>query len=197
VDNNVILVDAADEVLGVEDKIKTHMVGALHRAFSVFIFDADDRLLLQKRASTKYHSRGLWSNTCCGHPRLGESIEYASRRRLNEEMGFDCAVQEILKFIYHAKLDNGLFEHEYDHVLVGRFDGNPIPNRDEVDDWKWIELTALEREMQKSPNTFTSWFGLALSELYLWLRSSSADSFTLSRTTEQVNRIAKGKEAKS
>lgn len=118
-----------DEVIGVGEKIHTHVIGALHRAFSVFIFNSTGQLLLQKRSNTKYHSRGLWSNTCCGHPRLGESIVEASRRRLIEEMGLDCAVRRLFEFIYFAKLENGLYEHEYDHVLMGNFDKSPTPTK--------------------------------------------------------------------
>src|SRR5437660_813812 len=129
---NVILVNEKDEMIGIEEKITAHSVGALHRAFSIFVFNSHGELLIQKRASTKYHSKGLWSNTCCGHPRLTESIEEASRRRLREEMGFDCDVKEVFNFIYRTNVDNNLIEHEYDHVLVGRFDGVPKPNRDEV-----------------------------------------------------------------
>lgn len=158
----VILVNDNDEVIGVGEKIETHSTGALHRAFSVFIFNSAGQLLLQKRASGKYHSRGLWSNTCCGHPRPGESTEEASRRRLGEEMGFDCEVREVFKFIYHAELDGGLSEHEYDHVFLGRFDGSPKPNPREVDDWKWIDLTALEPDVQENPDKYTYWFRILL-----------------------------------
>jgi isopentenyl-diphosphate delta-isomerase len=165
VKEELILVNQNDEAIGVEEKIKAHLIGALHRAFSVFIFNSAGQLLLQKRTSTKYHSKGLWSNTCCGHPRPGESIVGASQRRLGEEMGFNCEVREIFKFIYHVKLDDGLFEHEYDHVLVGRFDGNPKPNRDEVDGWKWVDLMTLKGEMQKQPDKYTYWFRISLDEL--------------------------------
>ena len=136
-EEQLVLVNENDQAIGVGEKIHTHVIGALHRAFSVFIFNSTGQLLLQKRSSTKYHSRGLWSNTCCGHPRPGESIVEASQRRLSEEMGFDCDVKEVFEFIYQAKLDNGLYEHEFDHVLVGRFNESPTPNPDEVEDWKW------------------------------------------------------------
>lgn len=161
----VILVNENDEVIGVEEKVKTHLSGALHRAFSVFVFNSAGQLLLQKRTDTKYHSRGLWSNTCCGHPRPGESTEEASRRRLSEEMGFDSEVREIFEFIYRAQLEDGLFEHEYDHVLVGNFNGIPTPNRDEVADWKWVDLTALKLDMEERPECYTYWFRVSLDEL--------------------------------
>jgi farnesyl-diphosphate farnesyltransferase len=158
----VILVNEKDEVIGVEEKIKTHMVGALHRAFSVFIFNSVGQLLLQKRTSTKYHSKGLWSNTCCGHPRLGESTEKASRRRLQEEMGFDCEVREVFQFLYSAKLKDGLIEHEYDHVFVGTFEGTPVPDENEVEDWKWVGLTSLKLDLEENSEGYTCWFRIAL-----------------------------------
>jgi farnesyl-diphosphate farnesyltransferase len=161
----VILVNEKDEVIGVEEKIKTHQLGALHRAFSIFIFNSMGQLLLQKRASTKYHSQGLWSNTCCGHPRLGESTEQASRRRLQEEMGFDCQVSEVFQFLYRAKLEGGLIEHEYDHVLVGSFNSDPSPSPNEVDNWKWINLEKLKLDVQANPETYTCWFRIALDML--------------------------------
>ena len=161
----VILVNERDEVTGVEEKIEAHSLGSLHRAFSIFVFNADGRLLLQKRAGTKYHSTGLWSNTCCGHPRPGESIEDASRRRLWEEMGFHCETKERFAFIYRAKVDDELTEHEYDHVLVGKFDGTPNPNREEVDDWKWVDVAALKIDMQQNPEKYTYWFKISLEVL--------------------------------
>lgn len=174
----VILVNESDEAIGVEEKLRAHLLGSLHRAFSIFIFNSAGHLLLQKRASTKYHSQGLWSNTCCGHPRPGESTVRASRRRLREEMGFDCEVREAFEFIYHAELDNGLFEHEYDHVLVGRFNSEPDPSRDEVDDWKWVELTTLKLDMRRNPNEFTYWFKVFLDPLNRYLESPNAGALT-------------------
>lgn len=172
----VILVNERDEAIGAEEKLKAHALGVLHRAFSIFIFNSSGQLLLQKRTGTKYHSKGLWSNTCCGHPRPGESIADASRRRLYEEMGFDCEVRGVFEFIYHVKLDDSLFEHEYDHVLIGGFDGDPNPNREEVDDWKWVELAALKRDMQQKPDDFTYWFRLSLEPLCRRILLPSADS---------------------
>ena len=172
----LILVNENDQVIGVGEKIQTHLVGALHRAFSIYIINSAGQLLLQKRSSTKYHSQGLWSNTCCGHPRLGESIEEASRRRLGEEMGLDCEVREVFEFIYHAKLDNGLYEHEYDHVVVGRFDGSPTPNRDEVDEWKWVDLMTLKLDIEKHPENYTYWFRISLDELCRSIKSVDVDS---------------------
>jgi farnesyl-diphosphate farnesyltransferase len=161
----VILVNERDQVLGVEEKIKAHVVGALHRAFSVFVFNSAGHLLIQERARTKYHSKGLWSNTCCGHPRITETTEQASRRRLNEEMGIDCELREVFAFMYRAKLDDDLFEHEYDHVLVGTFDGEPCPNSEEVDNWKWAETTSLKLDIKENPQNYTYWFRISLETL--------------------------------
>lgn len=172
----VILVDATDEIVGIEEKIKAHLTGALHRAFSIFVFNSTGLLLLQKRTSTKYHSKGLWSNTCCGHPRLGESIKEASRRRLLEEMGFDCELSQRFNFIYRAKLDNDLVEHEYDHVLVGNFDGTPLPSREEVDDWRWVDITTLKQDMKENPENYTYWFRISLDVLMAQLNESNMDS---------------------
>jgi isopentenyl-diphosphate delta-isomerase len=172
----VILVNERDEVVGAEEKIKAHLEGSLHRAFSIFVFNASGRLLLQRRSSVKYHSKGLWTNTCCGHPRPGESIEDASHRRLREEMGFDCDVRESFKFIYRAHLDNNLIEHECDHILVGEFDGNPDPCKDEVDEWKWVELATLKLDMQMNPASYTYWFKLSLDALVTRLRQEDVDS---------------------
>jgi len=164
-EEQLVLVNEVDQVIGVGEKIHTHVIGALHRAFSVFIFNSAGQLLLQKRSSAKYHSRGLWSNTCCGHPRPGESIAEASRRRLIEEMGIDCAVRKVFEFIYYTKLDNGLYEHEYDHVLVGNFDKSPTPNQDEVDDWKWADLPVIRLDMHAHPEHYTYWFRISLDEI--------------------------------
>jgi farnesyl-diphosphate farnesyltransferase len=167
----VILVNEDDEVVGFEGKMEAHLLGALHRAFSIFIFNSAGDLLLQKRSSTKYHSQGLWSNTCCGHPRFGESTAQASRRRLSEEMGFDCELREMFEFVYRAELDDGLTEHEYDHVLVGNFDGTPNPSSNEVDDWKWIDLPTLKRDLQENPEEHTYWFRIALEMLIESMKS--------------------------
>ena len=172
----LILVNENDEPVGVEEKITAHLNGVLHRAFSLFIFNSSGQLLLQKRTSTKYHSQGLWSNTCCGHPRPGESIEQASRRRLQEEMGFDCVVHKVFEFVYRVQLDDDFSEHEYDHVLVGKFDGPPTPNNDEVDDWKWTDLATLQHDIQAHPDSYTYWFRLSLDKLCRSLNSSGAST---------------------
>jgi isopentenyl-diphosphate delta-isomerase len=158
----VILVDEHDRALGVGEKLATHRAGALHRAFSVFVFDTHKRLLLQRRARTKYHSAGLWSNTACGHPRPGETTRAAARRRLREEMGFDCALRRAFGFVYRAELPGGLCEHEYDHVFVGAFTGTPAPAAVEVEAWAWVSLPDLRRQLRAHPERFSYWFRLLL-----------------------------------
>ena len=161
----LIAVDAEDRETGVVDKMAAHRQGILHRAFSVFVFDAADRLLLQRRAIGKYHSGGLWSNTCCSHPRAGESLPDAAHRRLREEMGFDCPLQAVFGFVYRAALDRGLVEHEFDHVVVGRFQGAPAPDAREVEEWKWERVPAIQSQLAEDPRAFTAWFELALDGL--------------------------------
>jgi len=153
----LILVDAQDRELGVGEKLQAHVEGVLHRAFSVFIFDAEGRLLLQKRARTKYHSGGLWSNTACGHPRPGETTREAARRRLREEMGFDCELRAAFEFLYRAELDGELIEHEYDHVFVGHHEGDPAPDPNEVEDWRWMTLAELRRGLLEEPQSYSYW----------------------------------------
>ena len=159
---HVILVDRMDRKIGTEEKLKAHREGKLHRAFSVFVFNSLGELLLQKRSETKYHSGGLWTNTCCSHPRPDETLHGAAKRRLNEEMGFDCELIGLFSFIYHAELENNLFEHELDYVFAGRYDGQPIPNPDEVADWKWMDIEKLKRDVGEHPERYTYWFKLIL-----------------------------------
>ena len=163
----VILVDKTGKEIGTEEKMQVHRDGRLHRAFSVFIFNSSGELLLQKRAKTKYHSGGLWTNTCCSHPRPGEDTDQAARRRMFEEMGFQCELKELFSFIYHVKLNDGLFEHELDHVFVGSFDGTPSPDPDEVDDWKYIDIDSLQQDIQENPENYTYWFKLILYHFYM------------------------------
>lgn len=160
-EEKVVLVNEQDEAIGVEDKTRAHLLGVLHRAFSVFVINAAGQLLLQKRALTKYHSRGLWSNTCCSHPRPDESVENASRRRLREEMGFDLELSEVFHFIYRADLEDGLIENEYDHVLVGSFDGVPKPDPAEVAEWRWADMATLSADLKNHPESYTYWFRIS------------------------------------
>lgn len=158
----VILVDERDRQVGSAEKMRAHAEGLLHRAFSIFVFDGRGRLLLQQRAISKYHSGGLWSNTCCGHPRPGETIAAAARRRLAEEMNFGCDLRDGFKFLYRAELDNGLTEHEYDHVLVGSFEGEPLPNPAEVGAWRWAEMDELLCDLRERPEDYSYWLRVAL-----------------------------------
>ncbi len=161
----VVLVDHADRQLGVDEKLAVHRSGALHRAFSAFVTNRSGQLLLQRRAATKYHSPRLWSNTCCGHPRPGESIEAAAHRRLREELGFDCPLTESFSFAYRAELADGLVEHEIDHVLVGQFDGEPVANPEEVEAWCWVDKAELAGEIAANPHRYTAWLGVALEQM--------------------------------
>ena len=167
----VILVDADDQEIGVAEKLEAHRRGLLHRAFSVFILNDAGELLLQRRSSTKYHSGGLWTNTCCSHPRPTEDVKHAARRRLREEMGIDAELSPVFTFLYEADLDSGLTEHELDHVLVGRYQGDPNPNPVEVDGWWWAGLGEVEEDVERRPEAYTVWFKLALPKLIAALRS--------------------------
>lgn len=170
----VVLVDEHDRPVGRGEKIETHLRPRLHRAFSVFVFDSSGRLLLQKRSSAKYHSGGLWSNTCCSHPRPGEPTDAAARRRLIEEMGFDCEVTKVFDLVYYAELDNNFFEHEYDHVFAGRYDGSPSPDPREVEDWKWIDVQALAEDLRANPHVYSYWLRVSFDELLRRLQSRAA-----------------------
>ena len=163
-EEKVILVDEADNQVGLMEKMKAHEQAVLHRAFSVFVFNGKGELLLQQRASHKYHSPGLWTNTCCSHQREGETNVQAGRRRLWEEMGFDCELEDSFWFIYRAEFDNGLTEHELDHVLVGRYDEDPEINPEEVSDFKWMTLESVREDMELQPEKYTEWFKIIFRE---------------------------------
>ena len=166
----VIHVDEKDNQVGVMPKLEAHQKGLLHRAFSVFIFNSKYELLLQKRASSKYHSGGLWTNTCCSHPREGEEILDAAKRRLIEEMGIDTSLRKVHDFIYKAELDNDLTEHEFDHVLYGIYNEDPIINKDEADDFKWIDMDSLNEDIKTNGNNYTIWFKIAFEYFYNYLK---------------------------
>ncbi len=159
----IILVDKNDKQIGAEEKIKVHREGKLHRAFSIFIFSSDGKMLLQERAKTKYHSGGLWTNACCSHPRTGEKLEESVHRRLKEEMGFDCDLKKIGEFIYNVKVGE-LTEYEYDHVFIGKYDSAVIPNPEEADAFKWIDIDELKKDMKRHPELYTEWFKILFSE---------------------------------
>jgi isopentenyl-diphosphate Delta-isomerase len=161
----VILVDETDNPLGTEEKMKAHQLGLLHRAFSVFIFNSQGELMLQQRSYQKYHSPGLWTNTCCSHPRKNERVEDAAHRRLREEMGFDCDLKKIFHFIYKADVGLGLIENEFDHVFFGYTNTLPVPDQSEVNDWIYMPMNEIKKEMIKNPDQFTVWFKIAFEEV--------------------------------
>ncbi|WP_420126254.1 isopentenyl-diphosphate Delta-isomerase [Longimicrobium sp.] len=162
----VVLVDEQDVEVGVAPKLAAHMDPRLHRAFSVFVFDAEGRMLLQRRAEGKYHSAGLWSNTACGHPRPGEPTAQAAARRLDEEMGFLCPLEHRTTMLYRADVGAGLVEHELDHIFVGVFQGEPVPHPDEVSEWRWASIADLHADVAAAPERYTPWFRLALEKLF-------------------------------
>lgn len=162
----VILVDTDDQAIGTMEKLEAHRQGVLHRAFSVFVFNAKGQMLLQQRAHTKYHSGGLWTNTCCSHPRPGENILMAAKRRLNEEMGLVLDISFKTSFIYKADFDNGLIEHEFDHIFTGTTELNPIINPEEVAEYKWLHADEIKQHMQTSPEAYTAWFKIAMKEFF-------------------------------
>ena len=164
----LILVNEADEVLGYADKLAAHMgAGSLHRAFSVFIFNAAGEMLLQRRAEDKYHFPGKWTNACCGHPVRNETTCDAAERRLGEEMGLQVPLREVFSFIYRAEdAQTGLVEHELDHVLLGETDEQPRINTAEVAEWRWISSARLQQELGNDPHRYTPWFPLAIEKLF-------------------------------
>jgi len=154
---SVILVDSEDNVIGEMDKMQAHLLGTLHRAFSVFIFNSKGELLLQQRAVDKYHSGGKWTNTCCSHPRMGEDTLIAAHRRLKEEMGMECELEYAFKFTYNSEISRGLFEHELDHVYFGKSDELPFPEPAEVLSYKYMAMNLLEQELEGNPENYTEW----------------------------------------
>lgn len=162
----VILVNEQDQELGLMEKMEAHEKGLLHRAFSVFVFNNKGELMLQQRALDKYHSGGLWTNTCCSHPRQGETVLEAAHRRLQEEMGFDCELEEQFQFIYKKELDKGLTEHEFDHVLFGKFEGEPQLNPEEASSYKFVDMHTLKTDMQNNPQDYTEWFKICFDEVF-------------------------------
>lgn len=157
-ETKVILVDEYDNPVGVMEKIEAHRKGLLHRAISVFIINARGEWLLQKRAMDKYHSMGLWTNACCTHPLPGEPEEESALRRLNEEMGMRCSLRKLFDFIYRERMDNDLIEYEFDHVFIGVTDEDPLINRSEVDDWKRLSFTEIQKDIEVNPGDYTFWF---------------------------------------
>lgn len=162
----VILVDETDKELGVMEKMEAHQKGVLHRAFSVFIFNANGEMLLQQRALSKYHSAGLWTNTCCSHPRPGENIADAALRRLNEEMGLSVPLAMKTSFIYKAAFDNQLTEHELDYIFTGISTTDPQINPEEVNAFKWLSPHQVQEAIKAAPHQFTAWFKIAMEQFF-------------------------------
>ena len=162
---HVILVDEQDNPIGTMEKQAAHIEPHLHRAFSIFIFNSKGELLLQQRALSKYHSPGLWTNTCCSHPRAGETLEEATSRRLMEEMGMTCKMHEVYTFIYKAPVGEGLTEHEFDHVWLGQSDDTPNITHEEVESWKYMSLKELKDDLLLHPEHYTEWFKITFEEM--------------------------------
>ena len=163
-EEEIILVDENDKEVGIGEKLEVHRQGKLHRAFSILIFNSKGEILIQKRPRSKYHSAGLWSNTCCSHPRSNETLKEAVNRRLKEEMGIEgveCQLKEIFSFVYRVDLGN-LTEYELDHVFIGEFDGTPKPDKREVEDWKWISPRELRKDIKENSEKYTYWFKIIL-----------------------------------
>ncbi len=161
----VILVDENDNPMGIKEKMAAHLEGDLHRAFSIFVFNSKGELMLQQRSLSKYHSPGLWTNTCCSHPRQNETTIDAAHRRLQEEMGFDCELKEEFAFRYKANVGEGLMEHEFDHVFIGTFDGSPELNPEEANSWKFMLMDDIMNDIEDDPDNYTIWFRIAFDEV--------------------------------
>ncbi|WP_417201270.1 isopentenyl-diphosphate Delta-isomerase [Bizionia sp.] len=166
IEEQVILVNENDEQIGLMGKMEAHEKALLHRAFSVFVFNDKKELMIQQRAMHKYHSPGLWANTCCSHQRDGESNIDAGKRRLQEEMGFVTDLEESISFIYKAPFDNGLTEHEFDHIMIGYFNDAPEINPEEVAAWKWMALDYIKEDMKRQPDLYTAWFKIIFQKFY-------------------------------
>jgi len=169
IEENVILVNQNDEQIGLMPKMEAHEKAVLHRAFSIFILNDKNEIMLQQRASQKYHSPLLWTNTCCSHQREGETNIQAGSRRLFEEMGFETGLKELFHFIYKAPFDNGLTEHELDHVMIGYFNDEPKTNPEEVESWKWMSIEDVAKDIQLQPEIYTVWFKIIFDEFYHFL----------------------------
>jgi isopentenyl-diphosphate delta-isomerase len=169
IEENVILVNKEDQQIGLMPKLEAHEKAVLHRAFSVFVLNSKNEIMLQQRAQHKYHSPLLWTNTCCSHQRQGETNIQAGTRRLFEEMGFKTDLKELFHFIYKAPFDNGLTEHELDHVMIGYYDKNPEINPEEAEDWKWMNIEEVKSDMLLHPEIYTVWFKIIFDEFYHFL----------------------------
>ena len=173
VEEQVILVNEYDEQIGLMPKMEAHEKAVLHRAFSVFVFNTKNELMLQQRAAHKYHSPLLWTNTCCSHQRDGESNIEAGTRRLKEEMGFTTDLKETTSFIYKAPFDNGLTEHELDHIMLGYYENEPIINKQEVEDWKWMPLEDVKHDINVHQEQYTAWFKIIFEKFYNYINTNT------------------------
>ncbi|MFT5963672.1 MAG: isopentenyl-diphosphate delta-isomerase [Flavobacterium sp.] len=169
IEENVILVNKEDEQIGLMPKMEAHEKALLHRAFSVFVLNSKNQIMLQQRAHHKYHSPLLWTNTCCSHQREGETNIKAGSRRLFEEMGFKTDLKELFHFIYKAPFDNGLTEHELDHVMIGYYDEKPEINPEEAEAWKWMDIEAVKSDLILHAEIYTVWFKIIFDEFYHFL----------------------------
>jgi isopentenyl-diphosphate delta-isomerase len=176
--DQVVLVNENDKQIGLMPKLEAHEKGVLHRAFSVFIFNSKGEMLLQQRAFGKYHSEGLWSNTCCSHPFPGEATHKAAARRLDEEMGIVTDLHFLYAFQYHANLENGLTENEYDHVFWGVSDAQPVIDSTEVHHYKYLQVDDIQADMLKNPDNYTEWFKICLSDVIAKLPAAARQTFT-------------------
>lgn len=172
-EEKVILVNSNDEPIGLMPKMEAHEKALLHRAFSVFVINGNNELMLQQRALQKYHSPGLWTNTCCSHQRDGEENIEAGLRRLQEEMGFETPLEYLFNFIYKAPFDNGLTEHELDHIMLGRYEGEPSINSEEVASWKWMDIDLIHADLINNPADYTVWFAIIFDRFYNHLKENS------------------------
>lgn len=168
----VILVNPQDEPIGTMEKIEAHEKALLHRAFSVFVLNEKGEIMLQQRAAHKYHSPLLWTNTCCSHQREGENNIAAGKRRLQEEMGFSTELKELFSFIYKAPFDNGLTEHELDHVMIGHYEDAPQINPEEVAQWKWMHPDAIKSDMERHPDQYTAWFKIIFDRFHNYIQQN-------------------------
>ena len=170
-EENLILVDDNDNQIGTMAKMEVHRKGLLHRAFSVFIINKKNELLLQQRAFSKYHSPGLWTNTCCSHQNEGETSIEAAKRRLNQEMGMSTSLEFLFSFIYKAEFQNGLIEHEYDHVIIGRSNQEPKVDKNEVESWKWVSVDLILKDLEVNQDKYTVWFKIIFKQFYNYLKN--------------------------
>ncbi|MGQ7945204.1 isopentenyl-diphosphate Delta-isomerase [Flavobacterium sp. WC2509] len=174
-EEKVILVNELDQQIGLMPKLEAHEKAILHRAFSVFVLNDQNEIMLQQRAHQKYHSPLLWTNTCCSHQRDGESNMEAGNRRLYEEMGFSTELKELFHFIYKAPFDNGLTEHELDHVMIGYYNEEPVINTEEVEAWKWMKIEDVKDDMLLNPDSYTVWFKIIFDEFYHFLEEHALE----------------------